>query len=48
VLGVCKTKNGKYQAQIWRNSKNIHLGTFDTLEEAAKVATKARKEYKGT
>jgi hypothetical protein len=31
--GINKHGN-KFQAQIWRNGKNVHLGTFNTLEEA--------------
>jgi hypothetical protein len=34
--GVRKMGNG-FQAQIWRNGKNVYLGTFGTPEEASKV-----------
>jgi hypothetical protein len=34
--GVRKSGN-RFQAQIWRNGKYVHLGTFDTLEEASAV-----------
>jgi len=31
-------KNGdRFQARIWRNGKYVHLGTFDTIEEASVV-----------
>jgi len=32
--GVIK-QGDKFAAQIWRNGKNVHLGTFETPEEAS-------------
>jgi hypothetical protein len=29
-----KKQRGRFQAQIWRNGKNVYLGTFDTPGEA--------------
>jgi len=34
--GVYK-KGAKFASQIWRNGKNVYLGTFGTPEEASKV-----------
>ena len=39
--------NGKYYSRIGVNKKKIHLGTFNTLEEAIIVRLKAEKEYFG-
>lgn len=42
-------RNGKtkYRAAVWENGKRIHLGYFDTLEEAKRVREeKARELYK--
>lgn len=42
------TKSGKkYQAYIYVNSKNIHLGTFKTIEEAAEAREQAEIKYYG-
>lgn len=35
--GVRKTPQNKWQAQIKVGGKNIHLGTFDTQEQAARA-----------
>ena len=45
VKGVYHTSRGKYQAAITIDSKRIHLGTFDTLDEAAGVRKQAEGEY---
>ena len=40
------TKSGnKYIVQIYINGKNMRFGTFDSEEEAAKVAMEKAKEY---
>lgn len=41
VLGV-SCRNGRYQARVKFNRRQIHLGTFDTIEAAAAVARDAR------
>jgi len=46
VKGVCKfTKNNRYMAYITVNRKRIHLGYFDTIEEAKKAREEAEKLY---
>jgi len=32
--GVSRTANGRWRARIWKSWREIHLGTFDTVEEA--------------
>lgn len=32
--GIMQTQSGKYTAKVYYNEKVIHLGTFDTLNEA--------------
>lgn len=47
VNGVYFAKaNKKYVAQIKVNRKRIHLGMFDTLEEAAEARRQADRKYK--
>lgn len=43
-IGV-NLKHGKYQARIQNEGKRIHLGTFDTIEEATIVYNKAKEKY---
>ena len=40
-------KNGKYAAQISVDKKHMHLGTFQTIEEAAKARRDAELKYWG-
>ena len=40
--GYCKTRNDKYAAYIKVNRKKIHLGTFDTEQEAHDAYIKAK------
>ena len=47
VVGVKIVPSGKYVAQIMVNRKNILLGTFDTLEEAAEARRQAETKYFG-
>lgn len=48
VLGVYwKKENGKYQAQIRKNGKLIHLGYFSDIKEARKARIKAENIYFG-
>lgn len=44
VLGVYQS-HGKWVASIGLNRKRIHLGTFETLEEAKKVRKEAETKY---
>lgn len=45
VKGVSIKPNGRYVATIWFKGKGIHLGTFDTLEEAAQARKEAEDKY---
>ena len=46
--GVCwLKKNKKWRAAITFNKETIHLGCFDSVEEAAEVVRKAREELHG-
>jgi len=45
--GVRKYKNGRYGAFISNKNKQVHLGTFDTPEEAAKEYDKKAYELWG-
>ena len=47
VKGVYRTSRGKWQAAIHIDSKRKHLGTFDTIDEAADARKEAEKEYWG-
>lgn len=46
VRGVDKRGN-RYRAAVTKNGKHRHLGYFDTVDEAAAVAERARKELFG-
>lgn len=39
------TRINKWLARISPNGKSIHLGSFETIEEATQVRKKAEKEY---
>lgn len=47
VNGVSQMKNGRYRAYINYNYKQIHLGCYDTLEEATEVRRQASAQYYG-
>lgn len=45
--GIIITPIGKYQARITVNNKQVHLGTFDNIEEAIKIREEAEIKYFG-
>jgi len=45
VKGVSKLKNGRFRAYINLARKQRHLGTFDSLEEAAAARKEAEEKY---
>ena len=45
--GVSKMKNGKYRAYINQDYRQIHLGFYDTAEDAKKARDKASIEKYG-
>lgn len=47
VTGVQKMKSGRWRARIMVNKKEISLGTYDSLEEAAEARRQAEIEYFG-
>lgn len=47
VNGIRLTKHGKFNARITVNYRTIHLGNYDTLEEAAEARISAEKKYFG-
>lgn len=42
--GVTPLKNGKFLAQVMKNYKNHHLGSFDTPEDAHAAYLRAREQ----
>lgn len=45
VNGVSKLNSGKYRAYINSNKKHIHLGVFDSIDDAIKARELANKDY---
>lgn len=45
IKGVRKVPSGRYTATIWFQNKKIHLGTFDTKEQAAAARKEAEEKY---
>lgn len=45
IVGVYTTINGKFRANITVKSKQIHLGTFNSIEEAIKARKDGEKKY---
>lgn len=48
LKGIRRGENGKYLAQIKVNGKQIHLGTFDTSEAAARAYRHTAKQIYGS
>ncbi len=44
VLGVSITSSGKHQARIGVDSKDLYLGSFDTIDEASNAYQQAKKK----
>jgi hypothetical protein len=47
IKGVYLRPNGKYRAMIAVSSKLVHIGYFDTIEEAAAARREAAQKYFG-
>lgn len=45
VYAVQKKGGTKYQAKIWVKKKSIHLGTYDTIQDAIKARQEGEKRY---
>lgn len=45
--GVSSARNGKFRAQIQHNKKVMHIGTFESIDEAAHAYNKAAIQYFG-
>ena len=45
VMGVRMTRNGNFAAHIRLDGRQIHLGTFKTIEEAAEKRLEASRKY---
>lgn len=43
--GVYRMKNGRYRAAIYFKGKNIHLGVYDTKEDAAEARKVGEETY---
>lgn len=46
VRGVHKTRNGTFRAMLYRDNKEIYIGTFSSLEKAAEQLGAARDAYR--
>ena len=46
-MGIKKSKNNKFIARITINNNQIHLGTFNLLEDANNAYIKAREKFYG-
>lgn len=44
-MGICRIKSGKYIATICVDAKYVHLGTYETQEQAAISYLTAKKKY---
>lgn len=45
VSGVRRTRSGRWAAHIRNNGKQVHLGTFDSVEDAAEARQVAISKY---
>lgn len=45
IKGVQKTRSGRWVARLMINGKNLCLGTYDTIEEAAEARRKGEEKY---
>lgn len=45
ITGVCKASGNKWRAYIVFNYKQIHLGVFDSIEDAAAARKAAERKY---
>ena len=45
IKGVRQARSGRWVAAIMVNRKQIYLGTYDTIEEAAEARRKAEEKY---
>ena len=43
--GVCRTSKGRWRAYVTVKRKQIHLGVFDSAEEAQKARAKANERF---
>lgn len=46
-VGICEQPNGRYNAEISVSGRTIHLGTFNTIDEALEVRKEAEIKYFG-
>ena len=42
-FGAMERRNGRFQASVWIDNKTVHLGTYDTAEEASAAALKRKR-----
>jgi len=47
IVGVSKTPTGRYRARITVDRKEIHIGTYETVEAATSARRKAEKKHFG-
>lgn len=45
IKGVKRARSGRWVASLMLNRKNIYLGTYDTIEEAAEARRKGEEKY---
>jgi hypothetical protein len=48
VIGVRKSKSGKWEARYGLNGKKIYIGTYNTIEEAEQARIKKVNEVYGS